>query len=319
MEAGPADQLLEWCSLRRFGHRADFERACLTTVGPDERAISVLGRLEQLGHVDVGWDSGQAWWIARSALVVCSGAGGRAVLTGARTRATMNSAVRWKLDGMIPSLDVLPQPRAAPAAVYVGYRSERELFAAAEAIDAHVVTDVSRLYQSHFGTVADMLESGRREFRPSGFEAEVLDVETLRFEPIYDRSAIERPGCYRQPTHGTTGYWYVDDDGAVFRAPRWVAIHAELQRRRRARLPERSVLEYDVRTQRMAVSSAAQLPLPWARVAMAASGRLPSHVRGTSGRLLEVFDGIEPVLYKEICDALGAPPMSFRELEPGAP
>ena len=320
MEAGPADRLLEWCSLRRFGHRADFERACLTTVGPDERARSVLGRLEQLGHVDVGWDSGQAWWIARPALVVCSGAGGRAVLTGARTRATMNALVRWKLDGRIPSLDVLAQPRTAPAA---GVRRlqerartvrrrrgdrcacrDRRLPALSVALrDAgrHVAERSTRVPSKRFrgGGAGRRDPAVRADRRPERDRASrVLSTADARHHGVLVRR--RRRGRLPRPTVG----------GDPRRAPTAPT---------RARLPEQSVLEYDVRTQRMAVSSDAQLPLPWARVAMAASGRLPSHVRGTSGRLLEVFDGIEPVLYKEICDALGAPPMSFRELEPGVP
>ena len=157
------------------------------------------------------------------------------------------------------------------------------------------VSSVRSLYEHHFGSLADLLGHSQREFKPSGFEAEVLDPISLFFERSALPGQIDGPGCFRQPTHGSYRYYFVDDAGDTFSPDRWTAVHAELGRRRQHELPEASVLEYDRAAQRMAVSASAQLPLPWARVAVAASGRLPRRVADRAGTMVDIFDGIEPL------------------------
>lgn len=316
-EARTSDLLLEWCSLRGRGGRADFDSACQTALGSDAIPSAVLSRMEQLGHVDVDWTTGRRWWVTPTLLVIVAGAGGRASVTGARSRGMLSELQRAFQAGEIPSLELVPQRVDAPSSWYVGFRSERDLTDIADRIGATVVGDVQRLYKEHFGTLSQVLESARREFNPSGFEAERLDPETLYFERMDGHGQLDLPGCFRQPSHGGYRYYFVDDRAAVYSPDRWTATHAELARRRKHGLAEGGLLAYDVRTHQMGVAAGAQLPLPWARVAVAASGRLPRRVAVSSTGNVDVFDGIEPLLFKQIIDALDAPAisMSFATME----
>jgi len=300
MTNGP-DLLLEWCSARRRGSRAQFDDACQHLFGDEYKPAAVLGLLETLSHVEVDWDRGQ-WAVTPPVLSSLPGAGGNAVLFGSRSKGTWAALEQLASEGVLTSLKAVPQDMGAPSAWFVGCRSWRAIEAVANHLGAIPINRPRRHYQEHFGDIDSLLTKREKQFPYSGFQAERLNGEDLRYYAIDGprARASGEPGCFRQLHSGKNAYWFVSDSGTIHRVDRWTATHAELLRLRSAGRPSADVVGWDQDSLRLLVLGQAQLPMPWARVAMACSGLAPQMIKPDSQPWYQIYEGVEPKVYLQI-------------------
>jgi hypothetical protein len=303
---GKADLLLEWCSVRARGSASQFDGACRHVFGEALRPSSVMGNLELLAHLEVDWNGGRRWTVTPPVLCLLPGAGGNAVCLGARTRGTRAAIEDCVRDGVLAGFTMVSQPEGWPKAWYVGVEAWPALVEAAERIGGHATAHPRQRYLAHFGDLESLLRGRVKHFSYSGFGAEALELPTLRYRPV-EAERIREPGCYRQKSRGMNVYGFVDDDGAIHHLDRWTATHAELARVRARGEATPDVVAYDPDTLRLKVDARAQLPTPWARLAMASTGLAPTTVKPGSGNWYQVFEGVEANAYRDIKNSLGLP------------
>jgi len=309
VSAGPptkADLLLEWCSVRGRGSATQFDAACRHLFGELMRTTAVMGAFELLAHLEVDWSGGRRWTVTPPLLCLLPGAGGNAACLGARTDGMTAALADCIRGGILADFTTVPQPAGWPTAWYVGVDSSSALVEAAEAIGGHATALPRQCYRTHFGDLGSLLQRRAREFSYSGFGAERLDPGTLRYRAV-EAEGVREPGCYRQKSRGTNVYWFVSDDGTIHHLDRWTATHAELGRIRAKGEPTPDVVSYDPNTLRLRVDAQAQLPTPWARLAMVSTGLAPATVKPASGRWYQVFEGVEVNAYLDIKKSLGLP------------
>jgi hypothetical protein len=311
METG-VDLILEWCSVRTTGNRDQFDRACQSTLGDALKPSELLRRLEILGHLEVDWATTGRWWTTPTVLNLAEGSGGNAAITGARTRATRTVLAREISSGTLASFASVDQGPGWPSAWFVGIASVTALAAAAEALSAVATNQAPYDYLKHLRDLITVLASAETAFPPSGIRAEELARDdSLRFVPCEVRYAQWPPGCFRQRSRGIDHYLFVDDDGTAHVTDRWVATHAELDRRRRNNLHAPTPVAWDPDTSRLSVWRNAQLPTAWARAAVLSTGLAPARIRLSNGQLIDRFEGVDVNTYREIVDSLRIPHQSF--------
>ena len=301
------DLLVVWCSVRGDGSRAEFNTACRNHRPSEESATRLLGRLELMGYIDVDWERSGRWQARPTTITYIEGSGGNALIAGARTGHTWKTLRDLERSGALAGLPNVVVGGDYPASWFVAVRSSDELTKVAVALESRVDVTPAEEMLRQFGSVAEIVATAGTEFTPSGFAALKFDVDRLRFghmeSPI--RWGNFPPGCYEQRSRGRNRYVFVDDEGSAHLLDRWVAIHAELARQRRAGTVVRDVLRWDHRTGRMVCLSAAQLPTPLARAAVLCSGLPPR--RSTSGQWTDIYEGIKVQLYARFCRALDHP------------
>lgn len=265
-----------------------------------------MGGFELIAHLEVDWGGGRRWAVTPPLLCLLPGAGGNAALLGARTAGTKAVLSDCLRSGTLADFTMVPQPAGWPTAWYVGVDSSSALVKAAEAIGGHATALPRQCYRAHFGDLSSLLERRERSFSFSGFGAERLDPGTLRYRSV-EAERVREPGCYRQKSRGTNVYWFVSDDGVIHYLDRWTATHAELGRLRARGEPTPDVVSYDPDTLRLRVDAQAQLPIPWARLAMVGTGLAPAMMKPSSGRWYQIFEGVEVNAYLDIKKSLGLP------------
>jgi hypothetical protein len=308
-----ADLLLEWCSARGSGTRAQFNSASLALFGDTFPPAEVLRALEVVGHIEVDWERSGRWAVTPAVLNLAVGAGGNAGLIGARTPATWRLLHGLKDEGSLEDVTLVPQPEPWPSAWFVGCDSTSGFIAAAERIGAVVSTRAHRAYIDQMGSLDDVLRSARQEFAPSGFQAERLEVGSrLRFAACEVRYAQWPPGCFRQKSRGIDRYIYVDADRVVHLTDRWIATHCELRRLRELGATGYVPLSWNSETEQLFCDRQAQLPLAWVRAAVLCTGLAPTQERPTGGAWRDIYDGVDAVTYMKIADSLEVPHMRTR-------
>ncbi|WP_298207541.1 hypothetical protein [Ferrimicrobium sp.] len=300
------DLILEWCSLKGSGSRHSFEVACRSVLGPLVRPLQLLHELELSGHIEVDWSHGGHWWIAPPVLSFLEGAGGNAVLLGARSPKTMSLLNHLKEIGDIRALTLVPQGPASPSAVFVGVSSIAALTAAAQVIGAEPKTTVRLEYKDALILLEEAVAAGKSEFAFSGIQAKKLNVATLCFEPCEVRFGNWMPGCYEQMSYGMHKYLYVDDQGVLYNVDRWIAVHAEINRVRGSGFGAPNPLSWSLESQSLFCDARAQLPTMWARAAVMCTGLLPiRHVDPADGHYVDEYRGVLGTTYNRILLTLG--------------
>lgn len=263
--------------------------------------------MELMGHLDVDWDGSGSWRARPTTVVPVEGSGGNALVTGGRTDHTWMTLEALQRTGAAAGLKKVTVREDHPSSWYVAVRSPRELGGIAAELDARLDLNPAKEIIKRFGTVAEHVGRARTDLAPSGFRALRFDVDRLRFQDLNEsiRWGDFPPGCYEQRSRGRNRYIFVAEDRSPRVVDRWVAIHAELDRQRRAGEHVPETLWWDRRTERMASLAAAQLPTPLARAAVLCSGLPPR--RSTSGRWTDTFEGVNVRLYAGICEAVHHP------------
>jgi hypothetical protein len=301
-----ADLILEWCSLKGGGGRHSFEAACRSVLGPLARPSQLLHELELSGHIEVDWVHSGHWWVAPPVLGFVEGAGGNAVLLGARSPKTMSLLNRLQEVGDIRALTLVPQGPASPTAVFVGVSSIAALAAAGRAIGAEPKTTVRLEYKDALVPLEAAVAAGTSEYTSSGIQAKRLNVATLRFEPCEVRFGKWMPGCYEQMSYGLRRYLYVDDEGGLHNVDRWIAVHAEINRAKGQVIGAPNPLSWSLESQSLFCDARAQLPTMWARAAVMCTGLLPiRHVDSADGHYVDEYRGVLGTTYNRIRLTLG--------------
>ena len=170
---------------------------------------------------------------------------------------------------------------------FVGILSTVALESAAESLDGVATNQAPLDFLEFLGDLDSLLGAAKILFSPSGIQAEELaHGEALRFLPCAVRYGQFPPGCFRQRSRGIDLYIFVDDNGTTYAIDRWLAIHAELDRRRRNGLRAKTPVAWDPTSNRLAVACNAQLPTAWSRAAILSTG-LPPRTRSTIRRCVD--------------------------------
>lgn len=302
-----ADLILEWCSVKGEGTRHGFDEACKVVLGDATRPARLLHELELCGHVEVDWVRTGRWSINPPVLSQIEGAGGNAVLIGARSRSTIAALARLDAVEKFAAFTQVQQGVASPTAVFVAATSVESLGAAASAIGATAKTTVRLEYKDALLTLDDAIAAGADEYTASGIQARRLNVSTFRFEPCEIRFGTWRPGCYEQMSYGLRRYLYVDDDGALHNLERWLAVHAEINRSRRRGVNVAVPLSWAPKSESLFCDARAQLPIMWARAAVMCSGLLPIRHVAPDGHHVDEYRGVLASTYNTIRKTLGYP------------
>ena len=272
-----------------------------------------MGSFELLAHIEVDWVGGRRWSVTPPTLCMLRGGGGNAFLVGARTAGSKAAILECLSRGVAVDFVSHGQGETEPSAWYIGASSWSALETVAASLNGVATSRADQLYDDHYGDLEQMLDHHAVNFSHSGFQAERLDINELRFQGV-GQDGVNQPGCYRQISQGRNVYWFVSENETVHRVNRWLAVHAELSRQRALGQQTPKVVGYDPESLRMRVDARAQLPIPWARVAMACTGLSPTMVKPTSGPWFQIFDGVEANVYRKIRDALNLPKLPPEEL-----
>ncbi len=276
------DELLGYLSEKGRGTWAEL-RAAWDWLEPDRdpenRASVVADELSALGHIEVSWNpDGIEWCAAPPVITMIPRSGGRALVTGGRTRFLYESATNElgetsrqsgalvdAVDDLNLWLDTFSHARA-PTTLMIACESHRDAQELARRLGVRFNYSVARQLSSILPPLPQYARLWTPGELPRGFDFERFDVNRLRWRPADD---AEAHGLYRTQTfaeyvhalHTPLGWLRVTRDHAVYEALRW---------------EERSVLRYSAKTRELSVPYHA--PLPWlhARAAVLSSGMLPA-------------------------------------------
>lgn len=309
------DLLLEWVSEKGEGTWQQFRNAWdwLSSRGarirdedPAEKGWIAAANLAALGHMEITWEGNGKWAAAPPVLTMLSDSGGRALLTGARTR-----ALYWPASGDRPPQGKLAKgaeeldlwvdelagwSSASPTSVVVACNepSDAERLARLCGIAyTYSVSDELSALLPPLGAYAKLWQPGRL---PQGFQAERYDASSLDWHEIQDDEPTE-PGLYRSRTYKDHVHVLVQPTGASFRVTREHAVYEVL------RWEDRTVLDYDPARRELWVPVGARLPLLHERAAVLSTGQLGEFRRrdGMPGRL---YFNVQPEIASRIAASL---------------
>ena len=304
------DVLLEWCSARQRGTRASFREAHAWCTGDDRprAANAAMHTLEVLGHIEVDWIGGGDWAINPPVLALMRGGGGNAVAVGARS-----SLLRQRLSADRRVVFQAIDQGVGPASWYVGSLSGSALGEVASSLAMTLEVDVAMRYVETFVPLDRLVDAGRQDFSPGGTEVNRFSSEMMRFEPFAWQRNSWPVGAYEHRGAGPNVYVLRLTDSSCSVVDRRIAVHHELRRLRAATGEQRFVpLDWDPLEEALSCDRRTPLPLPQARAAILATGRLPRAHTLTStlpqgSWSVDVYSGVHILTYKAIADALDIP------------
>jgi hypothetical protein len=292
---GGYDLLLEWISETGAGTWEEFRKACdyvqrdRRPTDPAERAWHIAASLSALGHLEISWREGR-WAVAPPVLTMLPNSGGRALLTGARTRALywtsrhLGEESTGALADAAQRLDLWideHRPPKAPTSVMVACNEPDD----AEDLAAECRIAYSYSVSDQLSAMLPPLEAYER-FRepgglPQGFEVSRYDTDALEWVSCDPQAAETTPGLYRSSTWTDQVHVLVLPGLSSWRVPRDFGVFEVL------RWDGRAVLVYDSDAMELWVPSFARLPLLHERAAVLSTGQLPQP------RTLHAADGWE--------------------------
>jgi hypothetical protein len=306
------DRLLTYLSELGHGDWGDLRESWHWILGdtqdPADKAWIAAQDLSALGHIEIAWGDEMIWCAAPPVLTMIPRSGGRALLTGGRTRALYEpplsegeagSGRLWEVANELDLwIDEWPAAHGPTTA----------MVACESAADAEELA--KRLGVSYTYSVADQLarmlpalQSFERFWEqgelPRGFEPQVFDVERLEWVPAKGTHEYGLYQCRTWQRHvhalkGPLGWVRVPREPAIYEVLRW---------------ENRRVLRYNEKTMELNVPVAARLPILHARTAILCSGRLPRFLR-ENGEPLLAYANVSPEIFHCIASALAQEPLS---------
>lgn len=301
------DMLLAYLSEKGEGDWDDLRNAWRWLTGetrdPADQAWVVAQDLSALGHIEVAWGEKIQWCAAPPVLTMVPMSGGRALLTGGRTRhlydptGPRSERSSGTLMAAAEDLDLwVDEWRAAdgPTTAMVACKSASDAETLAERLEvtfSHSVADqLSRMlpslaaYQRHW-SLGEL---------PRGFDAEMFDVDTVRWVPAHDASSNGLYRCrtwqtYVHALRGPTGWYRLPREQGIYEVLRW---------------KERRVIEYNHESYELVLPVAARFPVLYARAAILCSGRLPRFFR-RGGEPWLAHPNVTPDVARRVATALG--------------
>lgn len=264
--------LLEWVSERGDGSWSDFKRAFdwlfARRDDPAAHAWRAARDLAALGHLEIAWGREVRWTAAPPVLTLLPRSGGRALLTGARTR-ELTRAAEETAERLDLYLHRQPQ-RHGPPTMMVLCSSHEDAEQLALELDIPYTYSVANQLAAMLPPLQSWIELAEPRPLASG-----LDIE--RFEPLQlcwrYVAEPEGPGLYRCRTwsgheyalwNAVGGWHQVVPEVGVYETLRWEGVN---------------VLHYDQSSGVLTMPAEAALPPLHARAATLASGVLASMCR----------------------------------------
>lgn len=275
---------------------------------PGLRASIVAQDLSALGHIEVSWRRDEMEWCAAPPVItMIPRSGGRALVTGGRTRSLYDGSGQsgdgdacGDLVDAVNELDLWLDPfthARAPTTLMVAVESHHDADALAERIGVRYTYSVAYQLASVLPPLSEYTKLWSKGELPRGFDAERFDTERLRWVDTDDPTPL---GLYRARTfsetvhalHGPAGWLHVAREHAVYEVLRW---------------ENQSVLAYNKHSLELAVPYFAPLPGLHARAAVLSSGMLPESKQRKVGRreiYCRVYANVHAYVARHIASSL---------------
>jgi hypothetical protein len=271
--------------------------------GSTEKAWIAAQRLSALGHIEIAWDETKEWAVAPPILTMIPRSGGRALLTGARTRHLCevvrdggNLLASGVLDEAAERLnlwvDIWVQT-TGPSTIMLCCETHRDADRLASELGIeYTFSASSRLSEilPQLSSFASLWKDGSLRL---GLEVERFDVDSLFWDFVDDTS---QPGLYRCRTYSGTEH-------AINGPTGWFRVPLEAGKYEVLRWEERSVLEYSESNGSLMVRLGARLPPLHDRAAVLCSGRLPFLLKKDSYSWL-VYENVDLPIAERIAASL---------------
>lgn len=291
------DTLLRFLSERARGSWGELKEAFDWIWGPTEdpaeRAWIAARDLAALGHIEIAWDEGASWCAAPPLITMLPRSGGRAFITGARTK-----YLAEQLDSVAEERDLWIDrcgSQRGPTTFLVACHRHQDAEGLAADLEIgytySVAEQLSALFPGLDRYMAMFPEGGEL---PAGFEAERFDPLTLRWEPTGDTG---HRGLYRTRTFHGQVFALLDATS------RWRRVVREFAAYEVLRWEGRSVLSYSAPRAQLRVPVGAPLPALHARAVCICDGRLPRFER-RNGEDVLVYDNVPPKVVERIASSL---------------
>jgi hypothetical protein len=301
------DQLLTYLSEKGHGDWDDLRLAWHWLLGegrdPADKAWIASQELSSLGHVEVAWADQITWCAAPPVLTMIPRSGGRALLTGGRTRTLYEPPPTHDEQGSGRVFDEADElglwiddwsSRGGPTTVMVACESAGDAERLAQRLGIAYTYSIADQLSQMLPPLATYERLWRAGELPRGFDAERFDTQTLRWEGT---ETTEPYGIYRCRTwqthvhaaHSPTGWYRVPREQGIYEVLRW---------------ENRRVLSYDDGSLELSVPVHARLPILHARAAILCTGRLPRFDRQHA--MLHYLN-VSPKIAERIASALCQP------------
>jgi hypothetical protein len=291
------DLLLEWASETGSGSWGAFRVAWewIQSRDLDRRPGDPAGKawiagagLASLGHLEMTWEGAGAWAATPPVITMLPNSGGRALLTGARTRALYRpgtdsreqaGAVAEAAQGLDVWIDDIPM-KDGPTSVLIACEQAQDAERLAECCGIAFSYSVSDQLSAMLPPLSAYAALSHRGALPQGFPLERFDPAILMWSQ-YDKDEPDEPGLYRARSYSEHVHVLVTPLGAHLRVAREHAVFEVL------RWGNLAVIEYDGGLHELWLPVQTRLPLLHERAAVLCSGRLPrfDRRRGEPGLL----------------------------------
>lgn len=299
------DLLLEWVSEQGSGSLLSFRQAhdwLLTSEEGNDHAITAnrtAATMAVLAHMEIDWVRSR-WSAAPPVLTILPFAGGRSLLTGARTRALVYALDEETAETATMSVMWAPySQRRGPSAIYLVSESETDIEQLAARLgiryEFSVADRLSRLLPS-LTTNAKTSPGGPLA---RGFQVDKLQIDTFEWITV---ESVETPGLYRYNLYGRPDFRYLDLGGRSIAADLATGTYLELSRTGRKVLAFRE----DAVNGTLIVPMGAPLPTLHARAAALCSGLAPTFDPDT--RSMQ-YQNVPPSIAERIASSLNQTPL----------
>lgn len=284
------DLFLEWVSEKASGSWDEMREAWTWIVSknhavrpdsPAARAWVAAASLSALGHIEIRWEDPQSWAVCPPVVTMIPNSGGRALVTGARTRALYrvpkdrDSPGEGVLADAAEELglwiDNLKQDQG-PTSVLVACNEPDDAAKLAAACNIDFSYSVSEQLSKLLPPLASYADGWCSRDMPQGYERDGFDPKTLEWRPEILEADFP-PGLYRFKPPGKQVHMLVRATGEPVSADREHAVFEVL------RWHDCQVVSYDERTGRLWAPVNARLPTLHERAAVLCSGQLPLRQR----------------------------------------
>jgi hypothetical protein len=301
------DLLLTYLSEKGRGTWEEFKAVWSWLGGENDdragKAWIAAQRLSALGHIEVAWDEDKEWAVAPPILTMIPRSGGRALLTGARTRYLCEVVredgdllARGALDEAAEGLDLWVDiwvQTTGPSTVMLCCKSHNDADRLASELGIEYTFSASTRLSAILPQLSSFVSLWRPGSLPRGLDVERFDIDSLFWKDVED--TLE-PGLYRCNTYSRTEH-------AINGPTGWFRVPMEAGKYEVLRWEGRSVLRYMEANGSLMVGSGASLPPLQNRAAVLCSGRLPFLAKnGTSSWL--VYENVDFEIAERIAKSL---------------
>jgi hypothetical protein len=284
-EPGPiegTDRVLEFVSARAEGS-VELLRSYCANAALGNSWHSVLTTLEDLGHLDIGWNS-RRWFAAPATAIPRAGNPSLCLLAGLRARETLQWLTDNRIRARVSDQSSDPRRAAMPAVIVAPTDDIVRATSDLARMNVRVLNDSpAPLLATHALPITDSSWWAGQEFTPSSRVRRTLErwnPEQLQWGRHAEGAAIDGPALYRWREHGVRMHYFVSR--ALSCSVRdFAAVKWNLAPR------GRSFVVYEPRVQRLVIPLAMGLPRVLRRACTVALGLPPLQI----GRVL-AYDGI---------------------------